>query len=326
MHVVIDPRVLCNENYAHSLVPLEQSKASYCFIVTGFLKQRYIECSESVSLRSVAQLARSIAFHLVNGTAFKRLVLELQSNHPLPSALAELVSTCKFDETDQHLLQVAIERCNATTTTEVGPALVLLISCNGPDGNRCLHQEQFRDTLCQAVAGLRVHCAEDKNPISQHVVDPKNLTNEQQHDTHFEDQCALWLGRKLNCGCSTKVKMWGHEIDILCEVTGTHYYVGECKLVRGGADAAQARQKEALQQLKDRVVSGRKQSGSATQLECYVFCNEDFGEEIRTQTQSVAQELGVKIHLICVKMPANWNKKPDWRLGDQNCKEVYCAG
>lgn len=325
MHVVIDPRVLSDStgNYARSLATFEQDKARYCFIITNFLKQCYGECITKRSLPSRGQLAQSLARHLVSGTTFKRLVIEPQSCHPLPEAIKALVSTCDFDEIDQHLLQVAIEKCNATTTTEVGPALVILISCNG-SGDRCLHQQLFRNTLCQAVNGLRVHCAEDKNPISQHVVDPRNLTNEQQHDARFEDQCALWLGRKLNCGCSTKVKKWGHEIDILCEVTGTHY-LGECKLVRGGADKAVERQENALKQLKERVKAARD-AGETVDFGCYVFCNENFSEKTRTQAQSVARELEVKIHLICVKMPADWNEKPDWGLRDQDFREVCCAG
>ncbi|GIK72742.1 MAG: hypothetical protein BroJett021_17300 [Chloroflexota bacterium] len=170
-----------------------------------------------------------------------------------------------------------------------------------------------------------MHCAEGKNPISQHVVDPGNLTNEQQHDARFEDQCALWLGRKLNHGCYTKLNKWGYEIDILCEVTDTYYCLGECKLVRGGANKAGERQENALRQLRDRVNSARN-SGETVDFECYVFCNEDFGEEICIQAQVLANELGVKIHLVCVKMLTDWNKKPDWSLGDQNFKEVYCAG
>ena len=325
MDVLVDPNVFSSaftkHTCAQTLAELEQDKALYRFVVTRNLLKCYTERMHQRNARASndAQLAISMAKHLVNGTSFRRTLIELQTQHPLPQSVQSQTSTCHLDEEDNHLLQIAIERCQARTLTESGPAIVLLLAC-GCAQQRCLQQGSFRVSLCEAIQGIKVHCAEDRNSIKQYVVDPKKLTNDQQHDARFEDQCALWLSRQLGLGCHTSTRRWGCEIDIFCEEShgNTHrFYLGECKLVHNNS-GGQEKQEEALKQLKTRMQTGIKSTAGEVQWECFVFCNTDFDPDICKKAQQVAQEVGATMHLILVQMPSQWQQDARWVLRDED--------
>jgi len=326
MNILIDPYVfsqafkddICTQTIK-TLTDLEQDKAKFCFVLTHDLKNSYAEYIQQRPAKNHARLAQTIARHLVNGTGFKRITIELSRDHPLPAGIQEHTSNCNLDKMDQHLLQIVIERCNARTITEIGPAIVLLLACSGLE-QRCLQQTSFRDALCEAIRDLIVHCVEDSASIKQHIIDPQNLTNNQQHDALFEDQCALWLGRRLGLGCHTRVKRWGCEIDIFCEGDTHRFYLGECKLVHNESDG-QKKLEKALEQLRERVQAGKGVAHEA-QWECFVFCNADFSPDILAKANRIKQETGATIHLVRVTMPSQWQQKPNWKLQDKDFCEI----
>jgi len=336
MNILIDPYVFCQAFKDHictqttkTLTDLEQDKAKFCFVLTNDLKKSYGAYIQQRPAKVHVQLAQTIARHLVNGTGFKSITIEISREHPLPAGVQEHILNCDLDKMDQHLLQIVIERCNSRTITEIGPAIVLLLACSGFE-RRCLQQKSFRNALCEAIQGLIVHCVEDSASIKQHIIDPQKLTNDQQHDARFEDQCALWLGRRLELGCYTGVERWGCEIDIFCEVCegGTHrFYLGECKLVHNESDG-QEKLEKALEQLRERVKAGKGVEHEAqgveheAQWECFVFCNADFSPDILEKANRLEQETGATIHLVRVTMPSRWQKTPNWKLQDKDFCEI----
>ncbi len=326
MNILIDPYVfsqafkddICTQT-TKTLTDLEQDKAQFRFVLTRDLKNSYAEYIKKRPAKDHARLAQTIAQHLVNGTVFKRIMIELPREHPLPVGVQKHTLNCNLDRTDQHLLQIVIEMCNARTITEIGPAIVLLLACSGLE-QRCLHQTSFRDALCEAIQDLIVHCVEDSASIKQYIIDPQNLTNNQQHDARFEDQCALWLGRRLGLGCSTGVRRWGCEIDIFYEGDTHRFYLGECKLVHNESDG-QEKLEKALEQIRKRVQAGKRVEHEA-QWECFVFCNADFSQDILEKANRIKQETGATIHLVRVTMPSRWQQTPNWTLQDEAFYEI----
>lgn len=256
------------------------------------------------------------------GTAFKRIMLESPTHRPLPEKVQSFSPPCEHEEVDLHLLQIALERCQARTRDQIGPAIVLLLACNGAE-LRCLQQDRFREILREDLQGLVVHCGEDHDTIRKHVADPRRLINEQQHDAHFEGQCALWLGRLLGLGCHTNEKRWEHEIDVFCENQSDdpRFYIGECKLLHNRSDGRE-QQQTALNQLRKRLQSGVKHETTTAQWHCYVFCNADFTPEILQEARSITEETGANVRLIRVVMPSQWQQQTNWTLRDDNFREV----
>ncbi len=326
MNVLIDPYVfsqafkddICTQT-KRTLTDLEQDKAKFCFVLTHDLKKSYADYIQQRPVKAHVQLAQTIARHLVNGTGFKSITIEISRKHSLPAGIQDHTLNCNLDEMDQHLLQIVIERCNARTITEIGPAIVLLLACSGLE-QRCLQQTSFRDALCAAIRDLIVHCVEDSASIKQYIIDPQKLTNDQQHDALFEDQCALWLGRRLELGCRTRVNLWGCEIDIFCEGDTHRFYLGECKLVHNESDG-QEKQGKALEQLRERVQAGKRVAHEA-QWEGFVFCNADFNPDILEKANRIEQETGAIIHLVRVTMPSRWQQTPNWKLQDKDFCEI----
>lgn len=321
MQILLDPWVLdkafSNEDCAKKLAILEQNKADFCFIITEKLKESYSVFLEHRVSRKNAQMAIVFARHLVNRTVFKHTFLIPNS---LQSQSVDQDCNCQSGDLDHHLLEIIFDRCQMKTSDIVGPAIILLLDCPSCGGVRklCLRSEECRQNLLARFRdNLEIVCAEDRKS-SIKIRDPRNMMNDQQHDARFEDECASWLERRNNKNVDRGVKRWGHQIDVLL-VKDSVVYVGECKLVHGGN--AYESQEKALSQLEKRICDGSK-AETGYQWKGLVFCNQAFDQQIINKAKDIEQRINAEFVFIKVDMPKDWKNKPDWRLSDNNFKQV----
>ncbi len=335
MEITIAPEVFTlaatNDACLQMLTRLEQDKDKHCYVTTRRLQQLYGEfvSSRNRSAGIRGDLARTIARHLVSGTAFKQLRLDPLSE--LPMNIRQIFLGCDLTDVEQHLICIARDRANARTSENIGPSLVLVLSCSSTKANQCLYQQQVRDQLCQLINALEIHCAEDRQPIHRFHKELRDITNQQQHDARFQDQCTLWLTRKFNCAGSTGVRVLGHEIDSFGEVEaeGLHQLIiGESKLIHGTKDKVDPHDK-ALKQLSKRIETllekfSFRDAATGIRLECFVFSNipTEYDPDVKSRAKEIEAQYCVGVHLIRVEMPSRWQDDPAWNLRDEHFMDV----
>ncbi len=335
MRIAIAPDVLAlaatNDACLQALTKLEQDKGTHWFVVTQKLKKFY---SEFLDLRGRpatigGDLARAIARHFVSGTTFHYLSLDPEC--PLPTDIKDMFVECDLTDAEQHLISVAVSLGNGKPLTEIGPSVVLFLACSSLPPTRCLNRHQVREDLCRLINALEIHCAEDPRSIDRFHVDPRDMTNNKQHDARFQDQCTLWLTRKFYSGGNSGIRVFGHEIDSFCEAEmgGLHQVIiGECKLIHSAADKSEPHRK-AVNQLHERVKAlFRKHPSLITtngvRLECFLFSNVpgDYDPVVKSMAREIENEYDTKIHFLRVMMPSRWQNIPDWNLRDEHFEDM----
>lgn len=330
MQVVIDPRVFQkalvseSDNYVQRFVDFEQNKSYFCFIVTEKLKTQYSEFLTLQDNRSRSSLIITFIQHLLKRTSFKTSFLQIKEFDKKDFVQGH---NCQMDELDTHLISIVKDRCEAKTETDIEPTVVLLLDCPSSGSKcsaeiRCLSDGRIRQSLENNLRAAKIVCADDSKTAIP-VIDPRTMMNDQQHDAHFEQECALWLRNREEevAEFARGVKRWGEEIDILLR-KGNVFYIAECKLVRG--KNAIENQRTALQQIKRRISKGSEANPSFCWLGL-IFCNVSFDKEVVEIANSIksdlkSQGLEIEFELIEVNMPKNWRDQPNWRLSSNDFK------